>query len=297
MKRKPAAFLCILLSVLLCGCNKGTDTASSEDSSLAYTRAESSEYVNSAESRAASSSETSEASGGGMNSTKPRTSDSKPTSACSHSYRKFVYPPSCRNGHTDYECEKCGYKYTDNIVSANGRHLFGKYLCDNCGVADPSKPIQSLTVWVGKHGGLSGNGNFYEIQKTYGAKKYVITVQTDLREINSVWFDCCDPSTGNTYSLGLSDTAESNYRYSVYDEKGVLAAYVLFEDLKNSAVRSKNLDISAAQSWSAEGYTIDKDALCTQTADFFDEFMYGINSVLGSIKCGLTVNDFGFKTF
>ena len=297
MKRKQAAFLCILFSVLLCGCNKGTDTVSSENSSLAYTRAESSEYVSSAESRAASSSETSEASSSGTGSTKPRASGSKPTSACSHSYRKFVYPPSCKNGYTDYECEKCGYKYTDNIVLANGRHLFGKYLCDICGVADPSKPIQSLTVWVGKHGGLSGNGNFYEIQKTYGAKKYVITVQTDLRGIDSVWFDCKDPSTGNTYSLGLSDTAESNYRCSVYDEKGVLAAYVLFEDLKNSAVRSKNLDIFAAQSWSAEGYTIDKDALCTQTADFFDEFMYGINSVLGSIKCGLTVNDFGFKTF
>ena len=66
---------------------------------------------------------------------------------CEHSYDAVVTDPTCTEaGYTTHTCSKCGDSYTDGATEATG-HSYVDGTCENCGEADPSAPVNTITVY------------------------------------------------------------------------------------------------------------------------------------------------------
>lgn len=301
MKRRFAAgLLCIGIIVAVCGCKSSKDiTASNNAYSSAVTNKEESavsktEDIHTSEPVSEVSSSVPEKTVG--SSSPQSASVSSETKGCRHDFRSLVLPPNCTTGgYTEHRCQDCGYEYTSDKTAPDGKHDFGKYLCEYCGVADPSRPIETLIVWMQKHGAESGNSQFFEIEKTVGNMKYFISTPCELRSQNYVSFEAYSLSGTDCFRVSLSDTADCTYSFYKQDENYSFLIDARIE-LKSSAARTKFLpeDFSYL---SIEDDSYTKEEVYAQMADFFDGFINEINSILSSSGCGLSVRDFGFKLF
>lgn len=298
--RFAAGLLCIGIIAAVCGCKSSKDiTASNNAYSSVVTNKEESavsetEDIHTSEPVSEVSSSVPEKTVGSSSS--QSVSVSSQNKGCRHDFRSLVLPPNCTTGgYTEHRCQDCGYEYTSDKTEPDGKHDFGKYLCEYCGVADPSRPIETFIVWMQKHGAESGNSQFFEIGKTVGNMKYVVSTPFELRPQNYVSFDAYSLSGKDYFSVSFSDTADCTYSFYKYGEnyRHLIDAGI---ELKSSAARTKFLpeDFSYL---SIEDDSYTKEEVYAQMADFFDGFINEINSILSSSGCGLSVRDFGFKLF
>lgn len=94
---------------------------------------------------------------------------------CHHNYRNEVVPPTCsEQGYTIHTCQNCGYQYIDCYTAP--QHDYGKYLCINCGMPDPSTdPFYALNAWMAKNVPYNEEIQGYEWIYQVGDKKYIIS--------------------------------------------------------------------------------------------------------------------------
>lgn len=93
---------------------------------------------------------------------------------CTHKYKNTIIEGDCFNeGYTHHECILCGFIYMDNFT--RGKHEYGKYICDFCGMVDSNYPFNGFQAWIKEYGQESGNLYVYAENiegKTYGVQRH-----------------------------------------------------------------------------------------------------------------------------
>ena len=288
-KHFTAGFLCLSIIAAVCGCKSNKDITESNAYSSVVTGSVGSSTVSETE-------EINTAAEITNSSSSSNTSVKSEASGCKHDFRSLILPPNCTTGgYTEHRCQDCGYEYISDKTEPNGKHDYGKYLCDYCDKADPSRPIETLIVWMKKHGTESGNSKFYGIEKTVGNIRYEISTPYDFLPQNFVSFTATSLSGIDYFSVDFSDTADCRYSFKKYSEDYQTLIHADIE-LKSSVARAKFIpeDFSYLDIYDT---SYPKEEVYIQMTDFFDEFINEINSVFASSGCGLSVKDFGFKLF
>ena len=289
-KHFTAGFLCLIIIAAVCGCKSNKDITESNAYSSVVTSSFSSSTVSETDEINTAAAEISNISPSSNASVKSE------ASGCKHDFRSLIIPPNCTTGgYTEHRCQDCGYEYISDKTEPNGEHSYGKYLCDYCDKADPSRPIETLIVWMKKHGTESGNSKFYGIEKTVGNIRYEILTPYDFLPQNYVSFTATSLSGIYNFSVNISDTADCEYWFTKYSEDYRTLFHAGIE-LKSSAARAKFFPEVFSDLYIYDtSYT--KEEVHIQMTDFFDDFINEINSVFASSECGLSVKDFGFKLF
>ncbi|MDF2557948.1 MAG: hypothetical protein K0R71_1776 [Bacillales bacterium] len=204
---------------------------------------------------------------------------------CVHNYVNNVVAPTCKSkGYTRHTCSKCGKSYIDSYVAP--RHDYGKYLCEYCGLPDPSIALSSLPAWLEKHGTLEGNGIYSGIHYTENGGKYSIYYNTV--SFKDISFDY--ENNGEIFRILLVSTKLCSIAYYKNGINGSMS------NINNSTVNSSmklNLD-----HFEITGNTnVTKEECEAQMASKIDGFINIIQNKLLLPNTGLKLRDFGFTSY